>query len=365
MVYSNKILYYSEITPLSFSIGLLVLIVVISLFVGYQNSIHSRIKSRWIIILLSLIIVPVVLYFYFNGELNIESFESMTLEWMKTSILAKLVVTVGILALTYVSTIALDKLTKRMLKEDGRQVVDEHRREVVFRIVQVILYVLVIFTILDYWNLDIRGILLGAGALAAIVGLSAKQTLSSALAGLVLLFSRPFKVGDWIQIEDTEGTVRRITIVNTILTTPRDEEVVIPNDTISDKKIRNKTKTNKLRLSAKVMSSYECDVQKSLTIAERKVSECDIVSDVPEPRSQVEEFADSGIQMRILFWIEKPTPRRRNVCRSIVMKKVRESFDNSDDVRIPYQTTKIKFSGDEESDSPTSENLRDYNGEDV
>jgi len=276
---------------------------------------------------------------------------------IQTSVIVRLFVTVFVLITTYLCTGVLDSLTQRIVQEDGRQVVDEHRREVIFRVSQLVLYILVLIALLNYWNINIGSILIGAGALAALVGFSARQTMSAALAGVVLLFSRPFKVGDWIEVNGTEGTVRRITIVNTILHTPNDEEVVIPNDVISEETIYNKNKSGKLRLAFDVGVAYGTDLDRAIQIAEESVEDCTIVADVPGTQAHVETFGDSSVVIRIYFWIRRPTPRRRTAARSNTQKAIKEAFDEHE-IEIPFPQRDVTYSKPQPVESRPSESTQ-------
>lgn len=267
---------------------------------------------------------------------------------IRGSVPVRVVLTVFTFLLTYVSTVALDVATQKMVEKEGKQVVDDHRREVIFRILQLIMYTFVAIGVLNYWQVNIRSILIGAGALAAIIGLSARHTLSAALAGIVLLFSRPFKVGDWIQVGETEGTVRRITIVNTIMQTPKDEQVVIPNDVIGKKTIKNKTNSDKLRVSVNVEVAYEENTDEVLRLAENSVSNCDIIADVPEPTAHVKNFNNSGFVVKLHFWIRRPTPRRRTVSKANVNKIIKDTFDD-EGIEIPYPKRDIILNYDEDN----------------
>lgn len=267
---------------------------------------------------------------------------------IRGSVPVRVVLTVFTFLLTYVSTVALDVATQKMVEKEGKQVVDDHRREVIFRILQLIMYIFVAIGVLNYWQVNIRSILIGAGALAAIIGLSARHTLSAALAGIVLLFSRPFKVGDWIQVGETEGTVRRITIVNTIMQTPKDEQVVIPNDVIGKKTIKNKTNSDKLRVSVNVEVAYEENTDEVLRLAENSVSNCDIIADVPEPTAHVKNFNNSGFVVKLHFWIRRPTPRRRTVSKANVNKIIKDTFDD-EGIEIPYPKRDIILDYDEDN----------------
>lgn len=334
----------------------LALLITTGIIYKYREFISQN-KNRIVVISLAILAASTALGLYIYQDpsdikiVDIIDFATATAPF-------QLVATVVTLIMTYVGTLVLDSVTQKMVEEDGRQVVDEHRREIIFRIFQLILYAFVTIALLNYWDVDIRNILIGAGTLAAIIGLSARHTLSAALAGIVLLFSRPFKVGDWISVGDTEGTVRRITIVNTILQTPNDEQVVIPNDVISERKIKNKNKTNKLRIPIDMEVSYEDNVDNILKVMEDAVLGSDIVADIPEPKAHIESFKDSGIKIRIFIWIKKPTPRRRTVARATAYKNVKEAFDNRG-ICVPYPRRRIEVSDFDEVGDETQEDVPD------
>lgn len=343
-VSGSKILIMdSSAQPILLTIIFLLIVLIISF--AYQRGKSTK-RTKLLVTFSFLILIGLgVTAYTFYRPLNIDYVNNMDIQG---SVPMRVVLTVLTFLLTYVSTIALDAATQKMVQKEGKQVVDDHRREVIFRILQLVMYIFVAIGMLNYWKVDIRSILIGAGALAAIIGLSARHTLSAALAGIVLLFSRPFKVGDWIQVGETEGTVRRITIVNTIMQTPRDEEVVIPNDVIGEKTIKNKNNSDKLRVSASVEVAYEERTDGVLNLMEDCVSDCDIVADVPEPTAHVEDFDSSGFIVDLHFWIRRPTPRRRTVAKANVNKIIKDSFDENG-VEIPYPKRDIIIDDENES----------------
>jgi len=73
------------------------------------------------------------------------------------------------------------------------------------------------FVVVGLFTDNVGGLLVGAGFLGIVVGMAARQTLGAILAGFVLMFSRPFEVGDWVEIGDHEGTVTEISIMSTRL----------------------------------------------------------------------------------------------------------------------------------------------------
>lgn len=356
----NVLVTDTSTQPILLTIILLLTILVAS--IGYKKGKSTtRRKLLATISILTLFSVIIGAYIVYQ-PVEISYFDNLD---VRTSVPVRVVLTVFTFLLTYISTVALDAATQKMVEKEGKQVVDDHRREVIFRILQLVMYIFVAIGMLNYWDVNIRSILIGAGALAAIIGLSARHTLSAALAGIVLLFSRPFKVGDWIQVGEAEGTVRRITIVNTIMQTPKDEEVVIPNDVIGKKTIKNKTNSDKLRVSVNIEVAYEESTDEVLRLTENSVSNCDIIADIPEPTAHIENFNNSGFVVRLHFWIRRPTPRRRTVSKANVNKIIKDAFDE-EGIEIPYPKRDIILDYDEE-DSGEEPQLdeTEQDGEDI
>jgi len=134
-----------------------------------------------------------------------------------------------------------------------------HQEQILTRVAQVALIVVVGIGILSVWRIEIGGILVGAGFLGIVVGMAARQTLGSLIAGFVLMFARPFEIGDWVSVGDNEGIVTKITIMNTHLRNFDGEHVVIPNDNVADRAVTNRSRDGKLRVHVEVGVDYDAD----------------------------------------------------------------------------------------------------------
>jgi small-conductance mechanosensitive channel len=236
-----------------------------------------------------------------------------------------------------VGTHVLLRFAKRVLAElqDSSHALTEHQREVTLRLTQVVLWSLAIIVVLGVWNFDLSGLLVGAGFLGIIVGMAARQTLGSVLAGFVLMFARPFEIGDWVEIDDEEGIVTDITIVNTRVQTFDGEYVMIPNDVVSGNTIINRTRKGRLRIEVDVGVDYDADVERATEVAKGAMDEVDHILTVPTPQVAVKEFGDSAILLGLRFWIDKPSARRKWRARTAVIQAVKTAFDH-EGIKIPF-----------------------------
>ena len=270
-----------------------------------------------------------------------------------------LVPTIQTVLLIALAFVASDQL-KRWIDRLSRAVEDftDHQEEILLRVGQVTIFVAVGATIFAVWSVDISGLLVGAGFLGIVVGFAARQTLGSLIAGFVLMFSRPFTIGDWVEIGDQEGIVTDITIFNTRLENFDGEFVVIPNDRVSDSAITNRSRKGLLRLTMDISVDYDSDVERAKQLARETMSELADVVDSPPPQVIPKSFGDSAVVLELRFWIDHPTPPRKWRAVSAVVESVKAAFDEAGiDIPFPQRTLTMRDAGAEaaagETDQPT------------
>jgi len=247
-------------------------------------------------------------------------------------------VTLAVLAGGYVATGLVHQLVRRIARmRDG---VSEHQAEIVYRVLQLSVYAIAAIVVLGVWNVNLGGLLVGAGFAGIVLGMAARQTLGALLAGFVLMFSRPFEIGDWIQVDDKEGIVTDITIVNTRIQTFDGEYVMLPNDIVSSNKIVNRTRKGRLRIEVEVGVDYATDLDEAIDAARDGMADVESILTVPRPQVVCKEFAASAIVLGLRFWIDKPSARKRWRARTAVVQAVKSAFDERG-VKIPFPQREI------------------------
>ena len=255
-----------------------------------------------------------------------------------------LVPTIQTIILVMLAFVASDQL-QRWIGRFSTALSDftEHQEEILLRVGQVTIFVTVGATIFAVWSVNIGGLLVGAGFLGIVVGFAARQTLGSLIAGFVLMFSRPFTIGDWVAVGDQEGIVTDITIFNTRLENFDGEFVVIPNDKVSDSAITNRSQKGLLRLTLDVGVDYDTDVDAAMELArETMVDVSDVVAS-PPPQVIPKSFGDSAVVLELRFWIDHPTPPRKWRAVSAVVRAVKTAFEEEDiDIPFPQRTLTMR-----------------------
>lgn len=235
--------------------------------------------------------------------------------------------------LAYVAVDVYGKFVRQLVDETNR--VTDHQQEIMLRMGHVGILAFVIFGVLTLWGADLSGLLVGAGFLGIVVGLAARQTLGSMIAGFVLMFSRPFTIGDWVQVGDDEGFVTDITIMNTRLQSVDGESIVIPNDKVNNQSITNRSEQGHLRIRVDVGVDYETDTEHAQELALDTLMDLDAVTDTPPPQVVPKAFADSAILLELRFWISNPTPQHRWHATEEVIHAIKSAFDR-EGIKIPY-----------------------------
>jgi small-conductance mechanosensitive channel len=242
-------------------------------------------------------------------------------------------ITLLVLFFTYV---ALDLFGDAIRQySQGADRVTEHQQEIALRLGHVTILVFGFGALLTLWGVNLSGLLVGAGFLGIVVGFAARQTLGSIIAGFVLMFSRPFTIGDWIEIGGDEGIVTDITIVNTHMRNFDGESIVIPNDIVSNKPITNRSKQGHLRLRIECGVDYSTDTEHAQDIALETLEDIEIVADSPPPDVVPTGFGDSAVILELRVWIDRPTPPRKWRATRAVVHEVKAAFE-AEGIKIPF-----------------------------
>ncbi|KAB1188087.1 MULTISPECIES: mechanosensitive ion channel family protein [Haloferax] len=259
-----------------------------------------------------------------------------------TDTLVQIALSAAFLVGAYVVTTVLGRLISEVAST--RPEISDHQREIIFRLAQVSTYLVAVVVILGIWQADLGGILVGAGFLGIVVGMAARQTLGALIAGFVLMFSRPFEIGDWVEVGNHEGIVTDITVVNTRIQTFDGEYVMIPNDVVSSESLVNRSRKGRLRLEVEVGVDYETDLDHAASVAQDAVESLDETMSVPQPQVVAKRFDDSAVVLGVRPWIDRPSARRKWQAQTAVISAIREAFDEAD-ISIPFPQRELSSRG--------------------
>jgi small-conductance mechanosensitive channel len=196
----------------------------------------------------------------------------------------------------------------------------------------------VIFAVIQVWNVDATGWLASAGILGVAVGFASKDTLSNLFAGVFILADRPYRVGDYVQLDTGErGEVSFIGLRSTRIITRDDIEVTIPNSVIGGGKIVNETggPTRAMRVRVPVGVAYGSDISQveKLLLGVVNDEKTPHVSKTPAARVRFRGFGASSLDFELLCWIT--SPQYRGLVKHDLLTSIYRVFDENS-VEIPF-----------------------------
>lgn len=186
------------------------------------------------------------------------------------------------------------------------------------------------------WNVPLTSWLASAGVIGIAVGFAAKDTLSNLFSGIFIVADTPYKIGDYVVLDNTiRGEVLEIGMRSTRLLTRDDIEVTVPNAVIANAQIVNETggPHEKMRVRVKVEAAYGSDVDEVEEVLLGCVEGVPNICDQPQPRVRFREFGGSGLAFELLAWIDEPVYRGRVLHE--LNRQVYKAF-NAAGIEIPY-----------------------------
>ncbi len=173
---------------------------------------------------------------------------------------------------------------------------------------------------------------LGIGSVA--LGFAFKDVLQNLFAGFLILFYRPFAIGDQIKIDDFEGTVEEINVRATKIKTYDGERVVVPNNELYMKSVLVRTAFPHRRTKIVVGIGYNEDHEKARAILLDVLKNTEGVLDSPEPDVNVVELGDSSVNLKLLYWTDSVQSSTRKTSDRVV-SAAKTALDKAG-IEIPF-----------------------------
>lgn len=199
----------------------------------------------------------------------------------------------------------LAKMIKNLIvKVMKKGEVDATLTSFVGHLTYVALLTLVVIAALNQIGVQTTSFVAIIGAAGLAVGLALQGSLSNFAAGVLMILFRPFKVGDYIEAGGTAGTVEEIQIFSTILTTPDNKVIIVPNAKITGDNIVNYSAKDTRRMDLVFGVGYSDDLQKVKDILQDILQNDPRVLKVPESMVGVLELADSSVNFAVRPWVK-------------------------------------------------------------
>ena len=196
----------------------------------------------------------------------------------------------------------------------------------------VVMYVLLALIAASALGVDITGIVALASVVTLAISLALQNSLTNLIGGFTLLYTHPFKSGDFVEIAGQSGTVKEIGMAYTQLTTPDNKLVQIPNATVVANEIINYSCTGTRRVDVQVAASYDAPVPKVLAALEKAATIEGILPEKPV-FTNVTAYGDHAIHYVVRVWC--PTGIYWDVHKAITLR-IKDVFEE-EGIAMTYQ----------------------------
>jgi len=242
--------------------------------------------------------------------------------------------------LFYLSAKIRKILVNRIFPRYGLEIGISQSIATILRYVLIIIGLIIIFQTI---GIDLSAIGLLIGALGVGIGFGLQNITNNFISGLIILFERPIKVGDRIEIDDLAGNIVDISARATTIITNDNIAVIVPNSDFINNRVINWSHNNKeVRLNFPVGVSYNEDPEKIRKLLTEVVNENHGVLSSPEPYIRFEGFGDSSLNFDVLVWTSEYIDRPK-ILRSELYYEIFAKFkEHNIEIPFPQQDIHLK-----------------------
>jgi small conductance mechanosensitive channel len=249
--------------------------------------------------------------------------------------IALVVLAVGIIIIKYLKDILTVIISKTKM--------DNTLKPFIVSIIGVVLKIILAMVVISIVGIDTSSLIALLASAGFAIGLAFQGSLSNFAGGILLLTVRPFKIGDYVEVNGLAGTVEAIQILYTSLVTPDNKVVFIPNGALANSNMTNYSAKELRRVDLKFSVDYNSDAELVLETLEKVSTKHPLVKKDPLPLIRMFEHGDSSLIYVVRVWTD--TANYWPVYYDIT-EKVKEQFDKKG-ISIPYPQMDINIkSGD-------------------
>lgn len=258
-----------------------------------------------------------------------EAFKKFLVQYGSALLTCAIILVIGLILIKVLMAIIVKALKKSK--------VDVTLHKFLISSIKISLYALLAVVILDTWGIKMSSIIAVFSVCGLALSLAVKDSLANVAGGIIVLFSKPFEVGDYIKIDSVEGTVIHINILHTKLNTFDNKAIYIPNGQVSDEKIINYTREESRRLDLVFSISYHNDFEQAKKLISRIIDAHPLALKDPAPLVRVCEFASSSVNIAVKVWVKSSDYWSLNYD---LLEQVKHKFDE-EGISIPFAQMEV------------------------
>ena len=239
---------------------------------------------------------------------------------------------VGSIAILIIGRIVISfvlKIIRRLMRKSN---LDAALAKFILSLVKIGLMTILIIAALDNLGVETTSFVAILGAAGLAVGFALQGSLANFASGIIIIFFRPFKAGDYVEAGGTAGSIEEISIFNTVMKTPDNKRVIVPNSAITGGNIINYSAMETRRVDLVFGIGYDDDIRLAKETLEQILAADERILKEPAPVVAVKELGDSSVNFAVRPWVN--TADYWNVYFDIT-EKVKLAFDDKG-ISIPF-----------------------------
>ncbi len=199
------------------------------------------------------------------------------------------------------------------------------------------------FMVLDYLQVPLAAFAFISGAVAIGIGFGAQNIINNFISGWILMWERPIKIGDFLELGEMRGTVEAINTRSTRIRRVDGVHLLVPNSQLLENTVTNWTLVDKLvRTSVVVGVAYGSDVQLTRKLLQQAAKEHPDVLENPDFLVVFDDFGDSALVFELQFWVESAAERGLRMIRSDLRFRIDALFrENNVVIAFPQRDVHI------------------------
>jgi small-conductance mechanosensitive channel len=256
--------------------------------------------------------------------------------------LSVLLIAQGILAFTISLLVALWLASSLEARIMDAKAMDINQRVILSKLIRTFLIFLGVLVALPIVGVDITVLSVFGGALGVGLGLGLQKIASNYISGFIILLDRSLHIGDVVTVDNRKGEVTSLTTRYVVLKSDDGTEALIPNDTFITSTVVSQTYSDhRIRLVLPIQISYASPIEIAMNIMLEAAKKQQQILVDPEPAVILREFADSGIKLELIVWVEDPEGGALRLRSALNLEFWSEFQKNGIDIPFPQREVRL------------------------
>lgn len=233
-------------------------------------------------------------------NMTFEDILALSIEW-GLEIVAKIAIA---LVIYIIGRWLIGRLVKVVNKICDKRGVEISLQRFFYNMIKVVLYICLVLTIIGVLGIDTTSLIAMFASASLAIGMALSGTMQNFAGGVMILLLRPYRIGDYIEAQGQAGTIKEISLFNTVITTVDNKIIYVPNSTISTGIINNYSQAATRRVDWNISISYGDDVEVARRVLMQMMTEDKRVKQDPAPVVYLTSLGSDAVNISARAWVD-------------------------------------------------------------